>query len=78
MQNVQALEDSNFFLKGFTKTIKNETKDQKGRFLGTPVGTKGSILLENLLSGKGIAGASSVNKKAKRIVRASYGKEWEF
>ena len=26
---VQTLEDSNIFLKGVTKTIKNETKDEK-------------------------------------------------
>ena len=29
---VQALEDSNILLKGVTKTIKNETKKQKGGF----------------------------------------------
>ena len=29
---VQALEDSNILLKGVTKTIKNETKEQKGGF----------------------------------------------
>ena len=28
MKVVQALEDSNFFLKGVTKTIKNETKEE--------------------------------------------------
>ena len=28
----QALEDSNILLKGVTKTIKNETKEQKDRF----------------------------------------------
>ena len=28
----QALEDSNIFFKGVTKTIKNETKEQKGGF----------------------------------------------
>ena len=33
MKIVQALEDSNILLKGVTKTIKNETKEQKGRFL---------------------------------------------
>ena len=27
---VQVLEDSNVFLKGVTKTIENETKEQKG------------------------------------------------
>ena len=30
---VQALEDSNILLKGVTKTIKNETKEQKGELL---------------------------------------------
>ena len=30
MKVVQALEDSNILLKGVTKTIKNETKEQKG------------------------------------------------
>ena len=33
MKIVQALEDSNILLKGITKTIKNETKEQKGGFL---------------------------------------------
>ena len=32
MKIVQALEDSNFLLKGVTKTIKLETKEQKGDF----------------------------------------------
>ena len=29
MKTVQALQDSNILLKGVTKTIKNETKEQK-------------------------------------------------
>ena len=33
MKIVQALEDSNILLKGVTKTIKNETREQKGGFL---------------------------------------------
>ena len=33
MKIVQALEDSNILLKRVTKTIKNETKEQKGGFL---------------------------------------------
>ena len=53
MKIVQALEDSNIFLKGVTKTIKNETKEQKGRFLSMLLGTLGTSLLGNLLSGKG-------------------------
>ena len=34
MKIVQAIKDSNIFMKGITKTIENETKEQKGGFLG--------------------------------------------
>ena len=78
MKIVQALENSNILLKGVTKTIKNETKEQKGGLLGTLVGTLRSILLGNLLSVKGIFRAGSGNKKGKGILRAGYGKEWDF
>ena len=54
MKIVQALEDSNILLKGVSKTIKNETKKQKGGFLGMLLGTLGASLLGNLLRGKGI------------------------
>ena len=56
---VQDLEDSNIFLKGFPKTIENETKEQKGGFLSILLGTLGASLLGNLLSGKGISRAGS-------------------
>ena len=75
---VQTLEDSNILLKGVTKTIKNETRKYRGEFLGTLVVTSGSILLANVLSGKGIAKAGYGNKNDKGIVRAGYGKEWYF
>ena len=65
-------------LKGVTKTIKNETKEQKGGFLGMLLGTLGASLLGNILAGKGIVRAGSGNKKGKGIVRAGYGKEWDF
>ena len=39
MKILQALEDSNVLLKGVTKSVKNETKEQKGGFLGTLVDT---------------------------------------
>ena len=57
MKIVQALEESNIFPKGVTKTIKNETKEQKGGFLSMLLGTLGASLLENLLGGKGIVRA---------------------
>ena len=57
MKILQALEDSNIFLKGVTKTIKDETKGQKGGFLSMLLVTLGASLLGNLLSEKGIARA---------------------
>ena len=73
MKIVQALEDSNILLKGVTKTIKNETKEQKGGFLSMLLSTLGAILLGNLLTEKGIVRAGSRNKKGKGIVRAGSG-----
>ena len=52
MKIIQALEDPNILLKGVTKTIKNEIKEQKGRFLSMLLGTLGASLLENLLQEK--------------------------
>ena len=54
MKIVQALEDCNILLKGITKTIENETKKQKGGFLGILVGTLGASLFGNMLTGKGL------------------------
>ena len=67
MKIVQALEDSNILLKGVTKTIKNETKEQKEDFLSLLLGNLGASLLGNLLSGKGTV------RVGKGIVRAGYG-----
>ena len=78
MKIVLTLEDSNILLKGVTKTIKNETKEQKGGFLSMLLGTLGASLLGNLLSGKGIVRAGSGNKKGKGIVRAGYGNKMDF
>ena len=85
MKIVQALEDSNILLKGVTKTIENEAKEQKGGFLNMLLGTLGASLLGNILLGKGIARAGSGHptKKGKGIVRAGYDrpsqkKKWIF
>ena len=42
MEIFQTLEDSNILLKGVTKTIKKETKEQKGAFLSMLLGTLGA------------------------------------
>ena len=67
MKIVAALEDLNILLKGVTKTIKNETKEQKRVFLSMLLGTLGASLLGNLLSGKGTVRATE------GIVRGGYG-----
>ena len=53
MKIVQVVEDSNVLQKGVTKTIKNETIEQKGGFLSMSFGTPGASLLENLLTVNG-------------------------
>ena len=78
MKIVQTLEDSNILLKGVTKTVKNETKEQKRGFLSMLLGTLGARLLGNLLTGKGIVRAGSGSEKGKGFVRPGTGKQWDF
>ena len=83
---IQALEDSNILLKGVTKTIENETKEQKGGFLSMLLGTLVASLLGNLVTGKeieraGFGRSSSIalqNNKGKGIVRAGFGRSWSI
>ena len=42
---IEALENSGILLKGVTKTIENETKEQRGGFLSMLLGTLGASLL---------------------------------
>ena len=78
-------------MKVVTKTVKDETKEPKARFLGLLLGTLGASFLGNMLAGKGIVKAGSRNKKGKIIVRAGsknkkgkgivkagYGNEMDF
>ena len=67
MEIIQALEDSNILLKRVTKTIKNETKGQKGGFLSMLLRTLGASILGNILARKGIVRAGSGNKKKKAL-----------
>ena len=73
MKVVQTLEDSNILLKGVTKTIKNETKEQKGGFLSMLLGILGPSVL-----GKGIVKAGYGNKMGKGMLRAGYGNKMDF
>ena len=45
---VKSLEDSGLLLEGFTETVQNEVKEQKGGFLSMLLGTLGASLLGNL------------------------------
>ena len=65
---IEELENSGILLKGVTKTIENETKEQRGGLLSMLLGTLGASLLGNLLTGgKGIVHAGE------GIVRADEG-----
>ena len=64
---VKSLEDSGLLLKGVTKSVQNEVKEQKGRFLSMLLRTLRASLLGDLLTGKG------VNRKGKGIHRAGEG-----
>ena len=48
---IEALENSGILLKGISKTIENETKEERGGFLSMLLGTLGASLLGNLLTG---------------------------
>ena len=68
MKIIKALENTGILLKEVSKTIKDETKEQRGVFLSILLGTLGASLLGNLLTGgKGIMRAGD------GIVRAGAG-----
>ena len=64
MKKVKSLEESGLLIKGVSKTIKNEAKEQ---FLGMLFDISGASLLGNLLTGKGAVRAG------KRAVATSQG-----
>ena len=77
MKIIEALENSGILLKGVSKTIANETKDQRRGFLSMLLGTLGASLLGNLLTGgkdimragDGILHAGSGSKKKKITIK---------
>ena len=75
---IEALENSGILLKRVSKTIENETKEQRGGFLSMLLGTLGASLLGKLLTGgkdSMRAGEGSVTSRpiGEGIVRASEG-----
>ena len=69
MKIIEALENSVILLKGVSKTIENETKEQRGGFLSMLLGTLGASLLGNLLTG-----GKGMMRAGEGIVRAGDGK----
>ena len=68
MKIIKALENSGILLKGVSKTIKKETKGQRGGFLSILLGTLGAILLGNSLTG-----GKCIMRAGDGIVRAGSG-----
>ena len=60
----KSLEETGLLIKDVSKTIKNEAKEQNGKFLGMLLSTLGASLLGNLLTGK------DTIKSSKDTVRA--------
>ena len=52
MKIVKSLGESSLLIKSVSKTIKNEAKEQKCRFLGILLGTLGASLIRNLQTSK--------------------------
>ena len=75
MKITEALENSGILLKGVSKTIENETKEQRGGFLSMLIGTLRASLLGNLLAGgKGIMRAGDGTVRAGEVSVASRAK----
>ena len=69
MKIVNSFEECGLLIKGVRKTIKNESKEQKGGFLKMLLGTLGASLLGNLLVGKGLIATS----QGQETIRAGEG-----
>ena len=80
---LKSLENFGLLLKGVTKTVQNEVKQQKGWFLSMLLGTLGASLLGNLLNGKGAIATSQgrgIHRagKVKGINRAGFENKMDF
>ena len=73
LEIVISLEESGILLRGVSKTIQNEAKEQRVGFLSMLLGTLGASLLGDLLtkklSGKGVI------RGGEGVIRAGYGYE---
>ena len=68
---VKSFEESTLLIKVIRKTIKSETKEQKGRFLPMLIGTLAASLLGSRLTERGVIRASDDTIRADDgIIRA--------
>ena len=54
MKIIKPLEKSGILIKGISEAIKNEAKEQRGRFLPMLLRTLAASILGNTLTGKGV------------------------
>ena len=68
---IKSLEESGLLIQGVNETMKNEAKEQKGRFLSMLLGALGASLLGNLLTGKStIRPGEDTIRAGERTIRA--------
>ena len=65
---IEALENSGILLKGVSKTIENETKEQRRGFLSILLDTLGASLLGNFLTG-----GNGIVRAGEGVIRAGEG-----
>ena len=65
MKIVKTLEETGLLIQGISKTIKNETKEQKGRLLSMLLGTLAASILRDALEVWGVI------KAGKGAIRAA-------
>ena len=69
MKTIKALENSGILLKGVSKPVKNETKEQRGEFLSMLLGTLGPSLLGNLFN-------RLKRERSEQSQRQGYNESW--
>ena len=76
MKIVKSFGESGLLMEGVSEAIKNEGKEQKGRLFGMLLGTLGTSLLGNLLTGNGAITTSQgrgTNRAGEDTFRAGKG-----
>ena len=68
MKTVKSLEESGLLIKGVSKTVKNEAKEQKGGYLGILFETLRASLLGNLLKSTTRAGKGTIKILNKKVL----------